>query len=282
MDGIILKGIGFAHNISHEIPGNPEHYPHTHSFCELYFYICGKSCFIVESGVYEPGIGTVILTHPGELHGVRIEEECSYERYFLHIEPQLMHNLGFPALLRCFYSRPAALQNALVMPYDTLQTCLQLLKKIETLLCEDSADAHPLAFAACLELLHQVNLCIDTPLQAKGNQVRSPLVNQVMQYLSEHLSEIHTADELAHALHFRREYISRQFTKHMGIPLNRFITLKRISQAKLLLETGNSLMDVCEACGWQNYEYFITVFHREVGITPFKYQEQYREYGIIE
>ncbi len=278
MDGIIVEGIRFCHQLSHEIPGNPEHYPHTHSFCELYFYIRGKCCFIVESGVYEPGIGTIIMTHPGELHGVRLEEECIYERYYLHIEPQVLHSLGFSDALRCCYNR----QNALVLPYDTLQTCLQILERMESLLCDGKADAHPLAFAACLELLHQVNLSVDTPMQTKENQVRSLLINQVMQYLSEHLSEIHTSDELAHALHFRREYISRQFTRHMGIPLNRYITLKRISQAKLLLESGNSLMNVCEACGWRDYAYFITVFRREVGVTPFKYQEQYREGGRIE
>ncbi len=282
MDGIILKGIGFNHNISHELPGNPAHYPHTHSFCELYFYIRGKCCFIVESGVYEPGIGTVILTHPGELHGVRVEEECTYERYFLHIEPQLMHSLGFPDLLRCCYSRPHGMQNSLVLPYETLQSCLQLLDRIEALLTENQADAQPLAFAACLELLHQVNGCVDNPVSAKENQEKSTLVNQVMQYLGEHLSEIHTATELAQALHFRREYISRQFTRHMGIPLNRYITLKRISQAKLLLEKGEALMDVCEACGWQDYTYFITVFHREVGVTPFRYQERCQEEGRLE
>ena len=58
----------------------------------------------------------------------------------------------------------------------------------------------------------------------------------------------------------------------MGLTLNRYITLKRVSCAKRLLEQGHSLNDVCTACGWQDYSYFVAVFRREVGMTPMKYR----------
>ncbi len=147
---------------------------------------------------------------------------------------------------------------------------MRRLRRMEDVWNAGLRDAPSLAFAAFLELLHEVNRCVDAP-EHPANTPRSAIVNQAMQYLDAHLSEIRSSAELAGALYVRREHLSRQFSTHMGIPLNRYITLKRVSLAKNLLANGVSLIDVCSACGWQDYSYFITVFRREVGMTPMKY-----------
>ncbi len=261
------------HDITPETPDNPEHYIHTHPRCELYFYISGDCDYVIENGIFKPEYGTAIITRSEEMHGTRIIGDTIYDRYYFHFEPSLEEKFGLPGLLRCFFDRPCGVNNSVVLSPDEIEQCLSLMQKIERLMSEKSPDSNSLSFAAFLEILHIVNTAAENPLGHRENSARSNLVNQAMQYLREHLSEIRTSSDLAAALYVRREYLSRQFSTHMGITLSRYITLKRVALAKTMLAGGASLNEVCSACGWQDYSYFITVFHREVGMSPMKYRE---------
>ncbi len=273
----LLPGIWFYYNLTEEVTDNPAHYPHAHSFCELYFYVRGECCFIVESGVYAPVEGTVIFTCPGELHGVRIEKDCTYERYYLYIDPDVMKTIGFYKSMRCFFERPHGLQNTVILPQDINVECIRLLRKIMTLMKADEKDARSLAFAAFLEILHLVNHHADILPEHRNKYVRSKAVSRALRYLNENLDKVYTTTELSDAIHFSRGYLSRQFTVHLGITLNRYILLKRIYTSRRMLEQGYSLTEVCKACGWPDYSYFIAKFHEEVGTTPMKYQKEYRQ-----
>lgn len=274
----ITEELVFAHHISEETADAAQHYPHTHPFCELYFYVSGKCSYIVENGVYEPMPGTVIFTRGGEMHGVRIEEDCVYERYYFQIQPHLAETFGFPALLRCFYDRPHGENNSIVLPFHTARECFSLLERTENLFCGGERDAGPLALAAFFELLHKVSQYAENPAAQPETQARSPIVNTAMRYINDHLADIRSPSDLAAKLYVRREYLSRQFTTHIGITLGRYLTMKRVALAKSLLSQGQgkSLEEICMLCGWQDYNYFITVFRQETGETPMRYRNRMR------
>ncbi len=99
----INDDIQLIHQITEERPYSPEHYLHTHPYCELYFYVRGDCRYMVENGVYVPTVGTVIFTRPGEMHGVMLDTPCTYERYYFHIVGVFAEKIGFPELLRCFF-----------------------------------------------------------------------------------------------------------------------------------------------------------------------------------
>ena len=109
-------------------------------------------------------------------------------------------------------------------------------------------------------------------------QARSPIVNTAMRYINDHLADIRSPSDLAAQLYVRREYLSRQFTTHIGITLGRYLTMKRVALAKSLLSQGQgkSLEEICMLCGWQDYNYFITVFRQETGETPMRYRNRMR------
>ena len=106
----------------------------------------------------------------------------------------------------------------------------------------------------------------------------SPIVNTAMRYINDHLADIRSPSDLAAQLYVRREYLSRQFTTHIGITLGRYLTMKRVALAKSLLSQGQgkSLEEICMLCGWQDYNYFITVFRQETGETPMRYRNRMR------
>lgn len=265
--------------VSEEHPVQSQHIVHSHNFCELYFFIGGECSYIVENGVYKPRKGTVIFTRPGEMHSVHIDGDCIYERCYFSISPEIVKTLDAPELLRCFYNRPHGQQNTIDLPPEISDHCFSLLDKINTLMEQELPDAKPLALAAFIEILHDINCCVENPYLLREHAEQNLLVNRAMRYINQNLVEIRSTADIAAALYVQREYLSRKFSEQTGIPLSRYITLKRIARAKTELVQEKSIAEVCTLCGWKDYSYFITVFRREVGMTPMQFK---KNYGMME
>ena len=61
--------------------------------------------------------------------------------------------------------------------------------------------------------------------------------------------------------------------QNYGVGIAEHIRILRIEKAKQLLENNRlPLAEIASQCGYKDYNYFITVFKRVVGISPKKYQ----------
>lgn len=56
----------------------------------------------------------------------------------------------------------------------------------------------------------------------------NPIVNSALQYINQKFRTISLLNELADNLFVTQEYLSRRFSKGVGISLNRYLTMKRI------------------------------------------------------
>lgn len=266
-------GILFHDHRTAATPDMPGHIPHTHEFCELYFYLSGKCSYMVENGLFALTGDTVIFTRPGELHCVRVMEPCSYARSYFYIPPNALAFLGEPSPMRFFFNRPFGQSNYLRMPPDTASECRERLGEIRSGMQSDSPDRSANALAQLLLILAAVNRVLDTDASHAVHAAESSaILSEALRCMNAEIGEIRSADDLARRLYVSREYLSRLFSRTMGITLSRYITLKRIELAKRLLSEGAALNDVCAACGWGDYSYFISLFHRETGVTPAKYR----------
>ena len=63
------------------------------------------------------------------------------------------------------------------------------------------------------------------------------------------------------------------FRAEFDITPNRYLTERRVEQAKSMLETGGlTVTEVAELCGFSDVYYFSKVFKRETGVTPGKWK----------
>ncbi|MEO8210720.1 MAG: AraC family transcriptional regulator [bacterium] len=82
---------------------------------------------------------------------------------------------------------------------------------------------------------------------------------------------------------FSKFHFLRLFKKiYMQTPHQYLITV-RIKNAKLLLKTDRSIIDVCYSIGFESVSSFTDLFKRHVGMTPYSYrlQQQKRKAEII-
>ena len=82
-----------------------------------------------------------------------------------------------------------------------------------------------------------------------------------------------TLDMIAKNTYVSVNQLCRLFTRYCGTTVTKYITSKRITEAKKLLEEGRSVTDTAFMCGFNDYANFIRVFKKTVGVPPGKYKK---------
>jgi len=103
---------------------------------------------------------------------------------------------------------------------------------------------------------------------------RSMLSVRIEQYITVHLAEPCTVENLCHRFLLSKNALYRLFREEFGTTVGDFLLQKRISMARaLLLESDHTLGSIAERCGFSDYNYFIRVFKKATGTTPLQYRK---------
>jgi len=251
---------------------------HINNFCEMYIFIEGNAKYLIEDKYYNLEYGDVIILKPNEIHRAILMEECTYERYFILIPTNafsyLKDNVDSP--IDCFINRPFGKNNIIHLSEDSVEPFMDILQKMDRLLENKSAVTRDyLSYGYLLMLLSILNKNYrrtDFESIDRDNGSHSDLLSKILNYIHYNIGEINTAKDIANHFYLSLPYISTFFSNHMKIPISKYIQMKKVAQAKLLLSSGSSVTDACYESGFNNCSYFIKVFKRIVGITPHEYK----------
>ncbi|MBQ9211581.1 MAG: response regulator [Clostridia bacterium] len=112
------------------------------------------------------------------------------------------------------------------------------------------------------------------PLAGETVTSTNPYIDQIISYITDHLTEPIAIADIADVLHLNAQYVMRIFKKEVGCPILQYIIAKRIALAvRYLEETSISVADVAILCGFDNYSYFIRIFKRYTNETPIVYRK---------
>jgi len=100
-------------------------------------------------------------------------------------------------------------------------------------------------------------------------------VNKCIEYIYYHLHNRITVSMLAKHVDLNSDYLSTLFKREIGTPIIDYITEKRLSSAKCLLQrTDMSCSEIAHTLGFCSQSHFTYRFRKEFGITPKKYRMQ--------
>lgn len=103
------------------------------------------------------------------------------------------------------------------------------------------------------------------------------LVARVLKYVTNHISDALTIEDIADAVGVSRRTFSRAFAKHAHVTPSVFVDQVRIDFArKLLEETDVPLKTVAFRCGFHNPTQMRMIFSRQLSTTPKLYRERFR------
>ncbi len=109
---------------------------------------------------------------------------------------------------------------------------------------------------------------------AAGSEESAPLVERAIRYIDENLHSLVTVDEVAGALGYNRDYLSKQFLTACGMTMKKYIDQKRLGAAKhLLVSSKMSVTQVARAVGFEEPQHFYKFFRYHEKLSPNQFRK---------
>ncbi len=101
------------------------------------------------------------------------------------------------------------------------------------------------------------------------------LLQDIKEYMNEHLHEDISLQDVADKMFFSTVYFSRFFKKQTGETFSNYLLRIRMEQAVKLLEKNLKVTEISEACGYHDPSYFTRIFKEYYKYTPKDYARRF-------
>ena len=245
---------------------------HIHDCYELYYSISGGKQFLIDNCFYTIAPGDLFIINQYESHKLTQIDSGIHERIVVSVHPDYVKKLSTPdtELDECFVRRPAGFMHKVSLNKEQQNRFLYYIDKI----ISANGYAHDIIEqAAFMELMVQIN-----SLSSVNETVISPTsykynhqVEDILAYINANISQPITLEQLAAHFYLSESYICRIFKAATSTTINKYITARRISIAKSLLNEGLTVAEAFEQSGFNDYSNFFKSFTKAVGVSPKKY-----------
>lgn len=244
---------------------------HSHdTLCEILLVYRGFGHYAIRSQSFPIQAGDILFYNQDEAHEVRSISDEEIGTYCFGLAglqlPELPRNHLIPA-----DSHPVRPSGAM---FDFLA---QLCERAYQLLDSDlvgKATAQCLA-AAFLLLAHKIEA---EPQLTANNPQDNEMADRIREYLDLHYTEQITLQSLAEVFQCSAPYISHMFKRVTGYSPIRYVIRRRIGLAQTYLVSSDyTATQIATIVGYDNTNYFNTLFTKIVGLSPIRYKKQYLE-----
>ncbi|WP_298013888.1 AraC family transcriptional regulator [uncultured Megasphaera sp.] len=245
---------------------------HSHEDCASILFVLEGSCICtLEAKKYQLKAGDIACINAGTLHGtMAAQKKQAYKIMGLDIKN--LHLKGLPPLHLIDNESSPILHTK---DYQSMLTSYAVI-----LLDLAPLAASPQAAQTANHLMHSFLFVLYKLIHESKNDTKEDTYSlglQIKEYLDQHYLENLKLPEIAEALHMNTYYLSHTFKKATGYAPMQYVTQRRIGEAQnMLLSTDLTVTEIAMRCGWNNSNYFQSVFSNVVGMPPGKYRKAWK------
>ena len=246
---------------------------HCHSCYELFYVESGDCRFLIDEQIVDLHAGDFILVPPMALHYTRYMFGPCLRTVILFREEDILREVQpfMPQTAR-FFAETTVFQ---VPPAARAQVAASLREMAaEDALCDErSALILKMQLQALLLLCSRVCVFLFEP--SADLPTADPQILQAARYICQYYAEPLTSADVARAVGFSPNYLSRKFRSAAGIGLHEYIVFVRLQHAaQELVSTPDSITTIALRCGFSDSNYFKDSFKKKYGVTPRDYRKK--------
>ena len=243
---------------------------HNHRNHEIYYMVSGRTKYVVGDELFNVEDGNIVIIPRGVFHTTDSENCTQSERFLISFDDAL-----FDDETRCILDSLLS-HRLLNIPSNRREDFESILLAVERYYGNDD----PLARASLkLHLLEALAFVCKYSVEAVIDiSDADRVVHKISDYINVHYKDELSLENLSRIFSISESYLSRKFKMVSGVGINEYITFVRIMNAERILRKQTcSITEVAERCGFNDSNYFSSVFKRIKGMTPLKFSKMASE-----
>ena len=133
-----------------------------------------------------------------------------------------------------------------------------------------------------LSLIENIETLASSSFAKIDDSTDSRRVRKIYQYINTHYNQQITLDDLANLVGMTPVALSRFFKLRSGRTVSDYIIDIRLGNAtRLLVNTTNSVSEICYDCGFNNLSNFNRIFKRKKECSPTEFRDNFRKTKMI-
>lgn len=242
---------------------------HYHKHFEIYYLKSGRCRYFIDNKICEVSKGDIVIIPGGVIHNTTYYGNEPYERILMQITKEYINPVLNPKLQPIFKRRIYRPER----PFEIEE----LLREIEEEYRENSDISEEMIKCRLTELF--CYLIKNKPLKISDeNSEVNAIISKITSYISKNFSQDIALSKTAEKAGFSDCYFSKFFKTQTGFGFKEFLLITRLREAKKLLSaTELSVCEIAFACGFNDSNYFSSVFKKKEGVTPLEYRKKSNE-----
>ncbi len=239
--------------------------PHFHSQYEIYYNISGAKGFMLDGEIYKCCEHSLIVVPEISAHKVIVKKNASYERCIINIDKSVFENIEaiyhkeglFDGLKNSFGM--ISLSESEHEKYTSLIEQYNHYEKNDDEIMMMGVFMNIIAFIKELFNKNERNTCLSDDEISTADKIIK---------LVEDDFKILTVSDIASKMYMNEDYANRLFKEETGITLKKYLTMRKIAEAKKYIYLKKSVKEACFLSGFNDYANFLRTFKKYEGYTP--------------
>jgi len=243
---------------------------HYHDGYELYYLVRGKTNYFIRDEIFKVKEGDFVFVPKGVIHKTDSEECLNNERILLSFNDSILTAEASEHI------KELSKEKLIYVPQKQRHIIEELLEKIEKEYSDDLNFSKELVNLYTLEIMLLLCRLKETNIRTLDETER--IIQSISEYINSNFDQDLTLKSLSYRFAMSEGHLSRKFKAISGMGLCEYITFVRIhNAAKLLSRTDYSITEISAMCGFNDSNYFSSVFKKIKGTTPYKYSKYKRK-----
>jgi AraC-like DNA-binding protein/quercetin dioxygenase-like cupin family protein len=252
-----------------------------HTYLEVFVLLSDKCRVQMGGAVIELARGDVLVMDHQKLHAVLDFSGDAAEAIVIRFLPEIVRSAGSAAadhlMLLPFYCQIEEQPHVLRAGETAARAVHATLAELLACCAEEGPYGHTGARAHFLVLLHHLARRFGAAERLKDlyarQQTKLGRLREVFEFIERHYPERIALPRVAALAGLSRPQFHAVFKKATGMTLVDYLNQVRLAHAaRLLQETGQSIVEIAHAAGFSDQSYFDRRFRRHYGRTPLQFR----------
>lgn len=245
---------------------------HYHEFDKIIIFFSGNVMYHIEGKNYQLKPWDILLVNHHDIHKPIIQPGESYERIVIWINEDFMkqYETNDYRLNTCFDLVSNRHCSLVRMDNDDKNQFRKLLTDLELSLTMQDYASELMSKTLFIQLMIYLNRIMihDLALDSSPSVRSDQLIDRIINYINENLSENLEIDVIAAKFFISSSYLMHRFKKKTGYSLHSYIQKKRLLLSVDLMKQGIPITEACLQCGFSDYSTFSRAFKRMYHCSP--------------